>query len=1328
MALSVTTAKPQGNLKVTNHYGMQGSTYNPQQTAPVGHVQAAAPVQHYQPAATVSRVQPAATSSRIQPAVSAAEIARIAQEQRLAVEREAARQREIVRQQVQLRVDTGVANQKIKLEARAAAVPKLAVGRVPTPKIKLPEQSAYDKAYADAWHQAMTEFDQRRSTSNKSGFSAFWDKLTMGQDRRDMSARQYAEQRVREIMDRDFPDYERRINEYIARQAAAQERITKAATGKISQADYDKLVSTEQSALDTEFAQLEKQGAHYEAMTAAFGQASQKPLTSFTAKTLTKAAKLIGTENPIWRYTLGQGSANIPSLVTAPSRVANWVGNLNTKDRTIYTQGGGSFSRAGSDLNAWQATFNQRTFNARPWVDVGRGAKADAILGAEVRSLINTRKQAGEKNPDRLDYDKVMDERLRSYNRSHRGFNSAFDVAADPVNLVGGGLGLAARSASRSQFATNLLKRFTDNPLIRKLTTEVVTPGERFAATTENIRDQSRTLQTRLLQQISEKSKGANNYDISVFDDLQSMTDSELRILQRMTDGKLSIRDRLMLAGRNYAPARARLESVAAKWQDFSEQMRIVDDVKNTRFGKGKRTYSPRTVWTDDVDKYDFRLFKRRNSVQSGQDFLHGVADRFFKSNYDQHFSDLKPLWDEYSQSFTDSKAAYGAARTSYRRDATGIGRWMRNHRAVRADVSLGRAVFNTARSLPGLPTRVWKQSVLKYRPAWYVNNALYNVQAATLAGGGRALAEHARLLLPGRLNRALDEVPHELRTKLASEVGTDRIARFGTRLENWSRVAAFRGARASGYNDKQALQRVNKYLFDYSTKNWERPIKAFVPFWAFQKNLAKAAASLPFDRPAAAVGYNRLDRYQQKQFDEDFNATIPELREMGYSDAEIETFRNDQAKYFRGRLRVAGRYITTPFNAFSEKQMSQFGVTPWLSAAAESAQSVDSFGRPIRGGEATLSRRLLSKFPQVELGVQSFRSLMVNRGKLKPSERYIGEPGSEGYGLGKERQGFDASKSNYVERLDPRRRLGQNMLAFAGVPRAMTFDRDEFLKTKRLQRVTQEYFATDWRSMPFDQQQAAQSALFSRFGMTADDFFNGVLAKYDTENTKRIKDMKESARAQNQTLLDEYARQPFGTRSTWAANKLQELADSGHFGQNPFLFSFAKGANTNRSSGWLTPDSITKSRKSAEKKADYDRAQRTGDWSKWRAKYGVSKSSPYQFDGKHFKSADSMERYKRGKAKHAEAEFWRSYGAAGKDTRKKMLAENPQYNTRANWTRADWDKWRAENKVDERARILGFGNLGTIVRRNIEANQNQARRFQSSRFGGKKRVSFRLS
>lgn len=1315
MALKVGVATPGKITSVGNNYGMQNGA-SPQTTAPVKYVQHATPTKPLQAAPIPLQGGNAHT---IQPAATAAQVAAAAEQLRVAAAAEVARQK---RTQAQGQLDTRVAANKSALELKVAdpTFPgRVAVGRNYYPaKIKVPkyvsEDPEYDRIKEEARQQAMKLVEGLKSNPATSGFDSFIDKVTFGADRRASGARKYAEEQANAVADRQVKVYEGKLDTHNKLQASLQADY-EAKKLRLSATELNALADQYNAKIAASVADLRRVEAYTVGTVEGYGLKAEEKLTS-------KAAGVVGSinrnviqkvaSNPIWKYTLGEGDKNVPSLVTLPSRVINYVGNINTKDRQIYKYGGDITSRVGSSDNAWQSTHNQRNFNIRPvvdkpfsWVDVKKEIKKDFAANRKFESLsTDAQKEAFAQNY------------WSQYNREKRNQNSAQELAADPLNIFAapakyvGKLTAAGRAGKYTSGAFKAFDKVTEtknlfkskaanNKIIKWLGAEAKSPEEALADAIKIAKSSQFDAQTKLLPRLTsiDKKLSAGKMDFSVFDDFARLSDSEAKILQRMKAGKLTARDRLMLAGKNNQPIRETLEKLAAKWDDFAEQMRSADRVQTTRFGKGNRTYSPSTAWTrGDLKKYNFRL-KSKGRIQSAEDFSQGAVDRYIKSDLGKNAknanSRLQSERDELLKRYDDT---VGKARSD-----------------VDKYYQRTKSPLNKVRKVIGAPTRIWKKSVLKYRPAWTVNNVAYNEQAGLLAAGAGFASEQVKMLNPRYARKAFDEIPASVRTNLAKEIGSKgRLNKFYAGVENNPRVAAFRVLKKQGLSDDAALKRVNKYFFDSKTKNWERPIKAVMPFWQWQKNLTKAAAQMPFDRPAAAIGYNRLDRHQQQAFEKDFETVIPKLKELGYTDSEIEAFKQEQAKYYAGRLKVGSKYLNTPFNAFSERGLTSMGFNPYLAAAGEAAEGVDSFGRKVKGNEASFIRRLTSKFPQAELGYKRYKGYRVDKGLDKPSEKYIGKEGSEGYGLTKEKQGYDPSKPNYVASMDPRTKTDQDLSAFFGKPRDLEFDKDKFVKSKLLQKVTAEYFSksTEWKNMDYDQAEVQRNEFFKKYGMTSDDFFKGVLAKYDSDHTKKIKGLKEDAAAKNKSLFEEYAQQPAGTKNLWATNKLRELTKQGYFDDNPFLKSFK----------WVNKDTVHK----ADKQKAVRYALKTGDWSSYRKLVGInfkSKSSPFKIGDKYFKTAASMERYQEG-------QFWQKYIKADKSSRKQLLVENPQYNRRADWTSDQWDAANVERRAKQLKKLKSYKSSGAIVDKYLASNKASAGKYaaaQTYRRSAKKKVAY---
>lgn len=1307
----------QGSGLQGNNYNPQGNNYNPQPTAPSTVLQNTAPARALQPAAPIRYFHPA---YRAVPSKRETEAAAAALRQR--VEEEAARQKLIVRQQVQQKVDLAVATNRseVVLDVAKAKNRINFVGfRNATPRVDLVEDP--DKArlaWTKAFARASKEFDDR--TGNLRDFN-LWEGITGGKQ---AGAREWAQQKLTEVSDRLVPEYSTRLNTFLDEQAKRKHAIESSKFG--TRAQFDKAVA-EYSAWEAQnINSLEESRSEIEGYYDAYSQFSTREVNALLpniGKAFQKAvANPVGNFlGGVWKYTLGEGDENIPSLVTAPSRLINTVGNAMDPNRTVYRYDG-SEGQLDKSKNAWQQSFAQRNFNIAPvkaqpfdqWIRT-KQTQDNTGKSQSLVDWINTLPES-KREAELAKYRKLYD----NENRANTAANNTAEFFADPLFASSGLKALKIPEAvGKSTFAQRFgssapiqaMRDFTESvkntKLVKWLGAEAKSPQQRLVDAVTNAKILQADAQ-KILPRVAALQKRLTGkpdlLDYGVFDDLASLTDKEAKLLQKMVGGKLGKGAWFQRGAFRDPVLRDKLERVAERWKNFSDKLAEADKIRseNSRFLEPSgRQYFARTNWVKNkkgqtLDAYDFRLKKTKpNYVQTAQDLHQSQIDRLFKSDL---------------EAFAAKNANMSQKRARAELQEL-LSRYDKTMDTARADVESALAKTKTpygrARGFLDRfgPTALWKKSVLKYRPAWYVNNFLYNTQAAVLAGGRRAVGEQTRLLLPKNFRKAASEVPEGVKSNIVSEIGKGKIAEFGGRVENISRLAAYRAAKASGLSDAAALKRVDKYLFNYKTKNWERPLKAVIPFWSWQKNLTKAAAQLPLDRPFAAKLYNRVDREQQAQYDRDFDAMVPRLKELGYSDAAIEVMRRENAKYFANRLKVGDQYITTPFNPFSENGIGSLGTNPYLDTLAEYGTAKDKYGRPLPGAESSFVERLMQKFPQAGLTRKAYDRLFA-----KPkTERWIGEPGSGGYGLTKEAQGSDPSKPNYKPSLDKSAKLEQDITAFLGVPRGMKFDTKTFLQRKTMEKLKEEYFAVDWDSLPFAEQEAKRNTLFTKFGVTADDFYKGELSKFDSEDTKKIKKLKDDAFAKTQALFEEYGRQPLGTRNVWATQKLRELVDSGYFASNPFLKSF----------DWTNPETIAK----AQKKIARDSAVKTGDWSEYRSKYPTTGiSAKASFWRKYFATSDGAGRrqllrdnpqYAKGDVKTeqqiADGVFWRKYAEAGKSQRRELLRDNPRYNQRKDWTQKMWDAWKIEQRQQQLAKLGTVRDFAALYTKAGERNRSQA-------------------
>jgi hypothetical protein len=1215
------------------------------------------------------------------------------------------------------------------------------IARAAAEKAKRLAQEKFDSTKNQYASQARKTVDQVKDNEKGNFFS--W--LTGGFTGEN-NARDFAQKEADRLAKEQVPRYEKKLNTFLTEQAKRKAEIEKKKFS--TQEEFDQAVGIFSKWETENIDDLEFMRAASAGMAEGYGTKAQAEGTSAIAQTGKWLKGVVDTvaANPIFKYTLGSGDENVPSLVTAPARLVNTIGNaFDQKGNKNYFD---KVVKPGiGKKSPWQASYNQRNFNM---------SQPQEYSDKDFESWYKTRDHTSQwKDYDQKKVKEFFRGMYKSQLTNDEMANNVTEFLADPLTLVGWGAKAIKGSATASRWGAAADKAITGSSIFSKiknskfgtaakwLNKEYKSTDQLFAEALKKSKSGIDDLQKTMVPRINAmnaKLKVGSKIDTSILDDLGKLSDHEIAVIQKMKNGKFSFRDNLALRdikGLRYTGGqREKLLDLSKRWTDFTEKMKASDEVLSTRFGAGKKTYSPFIDYTGDhsADSYNFFAKKKNvNRVQSSADFSRNATDRYLRSNLGQDLRREAAATDSAWVARRESARARYASRVE---DLTApvkaldikrgtMSRFIKQRRIGQTPTtSFGRSLFNSANNAVHLPTRLWKKSVLTYRPAWTVNNIGYNLQGSTLAGGAETLIEHGRLLRPKNWRNAMKEIPDAVRTNLTGELRTgykgrnifkkidSKLNSFNTGVENWSRVSAYRTLKNKGLTDTKALNRVNKYMFDYSTKNWERPFKAVMPFWSWNKSLAKASVQMPLDRPFAAKAYNAVDRYQNNQFDAEFEKTVPELTKLGYSESEIQTIKEEQAKYYKGRLKVGNQWITTPFNAFSDHGLSGIGVNPFLSSLSESATATDSFGRKISGTDALYRNRVLSKFPQYELGKKAINSFRVATGVDKPKRGWIGEKGSEGYGLGKERQGFDPKAANYDRNMDPRAKLGQDALAFVGVPRGLEFDTKKLVETKELQKATEAYFALDTKNMDFDAAEKARQDVFKKYGITSDDFYKGILSKYDTQNTTRIKGLKESAATANKSLFNEYAAQPDGTRNVWATNKLRELNSQNYFADNPFKKSFI----------WVNPTTVAKADKTeivqkavasgdwsayrnkygtTQKQKDFASATTSGDWTEWESKYGrsekalardkavasgdwtdyidkygVSKTTTaFQFDGKYFKSATSMAKYKKGK-------FWESYAAAGQTERRTLLKNNPQYNERADWTDQMWDDWNAKKKL----------------------------------------------
>lgn len=1298
---------------------------------------------------------------------------------------------------------------------------------------KSDDEGAVQQRATDKYEKVRREYEQRTRKivdQIKNEKVGFWGGLTGQRGRNEQRAREFAQKEF-EKMNANVGRYEAKLKSYETERAKKMSWLKKRqSAGTLTQKDVNSFNKWVTDKVDD----LEYMRASHEGIVSAFDTASKAKMQTASGKlfewTGQRMNDVKNVAGGIWRYTLGEGDENVPSLVTVPSRVINSVGNWINPNRGINKYGQAT-QQGLQGKNPWQASWNQRNFN----IPEGReNYSVDTDINTSYNDAVRLYKK--QQKPSEFSkwykgniptkeqwlneelYDNSTGRKVWAGGTTRRqryfqgqgleGRKVQSDVAADTMEFLADplfaaswiGKGARGAAAIKAANAANKIKTAAKaSPTISKiadsklwkwtgktkdwLNAEAKTRHQVRIDKLDAVRKAQKSAQDKIIPQLRRNQESwfrntGKKLDDSVLDRLDDLSDADLRILTRMQNGKLSPRDAIKLmdirGSQFMKPTRDKLKSFADDWATWNEKQAAADKVIRSRFKREGKFYSPRTRFLDDLSKYNPRMFKKNLSAQTADDFRLGARERRIVSNIDEEFAKSQGLK---TGRITKQKAALQKEYRDMVTPATkdfkefdkkygNVSRYVRQRMAGQAPTTgLGRSILNSAADTARLPSSLWKKSVLKYRPAWTVNNVAYNVQAAALAGGPRALAEHLRLLSPKAYREALKHIPDNVRAEVANELGKGRLTKFYSRVENTSRVAAYNAAKAKGLTDEQALKRVNNYLFDYKTKNWERPFKATMPFWGWTKNVSKAAARMPGDRPLAAKAYNLADREQQQQFDRDFETMRGELKKMGYSDAEIDTMKQEQKKYYEGKLKVGDRYVNTPFNVFSSRGAGEGLVSfnPFLQAGVENATAKDSFGRELKGSEASLWRRMVNKFPQAELGRRGIAAMRQNAGLDKPTQKWISQPGSGGYGMTKEKQGYDSTKTNYDRNMDANKGLKDDALAFLGKPKDTAFDKDLYKTRKKMEMVKKEYFGLK-SDLEYEDRQKQEQAIFKKHGITSKEFYEGELAKYDTATTKGIKKQKADARVLNQKLYDEYAKQPHGTRTVWAVNKLRALVKSGYFDDNPYKRGF----------DWLTVATV----ESADKTMAYRKAKEsgnwteyhakygnkfagrqsyrkgmysgrrgisqkalvvrkaieTGDWSEWRRLYGsTATSEKARIVQRALKTGDWTEYRRRYGSKFksaspekvAEAKFLQRYTDATKSERRKLLEDNPKYNRRKDWTDEQWDKWREDRKQKEQRSLRNWGSFvkkeSTFVTKN--ASQAAVVRAKSRRGRSKARL-----
>lgn len=586
----------------------------------------------------------------------------------------------------------------------------------------------------------------------------------------------------------------------------------------------------------------------------------------------------------------------------------------------------------------------------------------------------------------------------------------------------------------------------------------------------------------------------------------------------------------------------------------------------------------------------------------------------------------------------------------------------------------------HTSKKIKGFPQGIWKAMVTVGTPGWYVNNAITN-ELAGIAGGGLGFLgqqlKHINPLFKAQRMAEKASLPKGVYSEIADGLNLGKVGRFGSAVENSARIPLFKAMKKQGLSDADALKVVNNHLFDYKTHNWDRPVKAVLPFWLWSKNLTKMGATLPFHNPRGA----NMFRYANDKMNRDY-ANAPSDQTAYTEDSTGQTVEFDRKQKLKGKMRIPGtnKYIDTSWLPFTADRASQYGVNPYISATGEFLSGENKFGDQTSRLNVFTDRTSQTRY-------------------LKA--RFYDQPGirrwfsKEGYG--KEMQGSDPTASNYNKYLDPTPNKNRARNAWLGIPNITTYDPSQNVFRNNIAKFNKEYFAIDWdtlRKEDYEGAIAKRDALAKKYGMSWDQ----VLAdwgKYDTTTAKNTKALKESAYSDLNKFWKEWYPLKDRTDINYTNARNQVVRDyfgKIHAGQNPYRqYPVLKGDDKVKGTAddKVLTTATVKDNTAVKVGGKWFKSQASAD--KYFA-YQNKKKNVVQAGGKFFKSAESYQRYVAGQAKK---DFWTKYYATDKAGRRKLLEDNPQYNqfgTPKN--QEEWDRIKALAKLGKKERmrtISGF-------------------------------------
>lgn len=606
------------------------------------------------------------------------------------------------------------------------------------------------------------------------------------------------------------------------------------------------------------------------------------------------------------------------------------------------------------------------------------------------------------------------------------------------------------------------------------------------------------------------------------------------------------------------------------------------------------------------------------------------------------------------------------------------------------------------------MPMNIWRKSVLKYLPSWYVNNAGTNTAFSVSGGGLKALQYQTKLTTNSKYRKEVfSSLPKGVLSNINLEVGKANAASF---LENIARSSVFLANKDKGLSDAEALKIVNRWLIDYTTKNWERPIKGILPFYQWQKFLLSKSISMPFTNPRSAQVYSQTyNKYYKRPYE-----SLPD-EEQTFEDQETgETVTYNPRKAYKGKAYLGTdkdgnqRFANTPFFALNPDTILNAGINPFLSTGIDFANSKDRYGN--KNTDKKAWQLLAEKFPQFNLAKSATDLSKKIHGRLPLNTKTWFSP----TGNSKVRQGNDPSKPNYDKSLDKSLNFGKTAKSFLGIPNVVKFEPKKYDVQKRLTKFNADFFAIDWKALEgkdYKQAQQAKKDLASKYGFDLKkDIYDNYWSKYDTATTANTKKLKEDAGKFNQDFwTGYYAKKPGSLtapseRRPYVIGKFDEWKANHTFAKNPY-YKIPKFKEQAINPYTLRNQEATSQAKRSAGRLKYARklAYERGDWAELKRLGGGS--SGVEANGKYFKTTESRDKYLKGVAKH---DFWEKFFALKTTSaRQELLDAHPEIERNpVPTTQAEWDalRLRLRNERKQKAgTISGFDMTQAEIRRAIE-------------------------